>query len=164
MLRRRKRFHMDAIMHHIEEAFGIVLVVVVVVGAVVAVITFIGSGETYREIGRGGLSLGDDRDDARPAAGPGPGAGAAAGERDDEIRQMLAARNERRRRRGEAPVDVEEELAQLTAGAGGTVSADAGLREEVRQLVVARNERRVRAGKEPLDVEAEVQRQLRELT
>nr|MDQ6915472.1 hypothetical protein [Actinomycetota bacterium] len=76
----------------------------------------------------------------------------------DEIRQLLTARNERRVRRGEAPVDVEDELRRLTAPA-----IDAGLREEIRQLVVARNERRQRAGKEPLDVEAEVERQVREL-
>ncbi|MBA3329159.1 MAG: hypothetical protein H0T43_12750, partial [Solirubrobacterales bacterium] len=78
---------------------------------------------------------------------------------------MLTARNERRARRGRPPLDVEDELARLTApsGAGGP-SIDPGLRDEVRQMVMARNARRVRSGKEPLDVEAEVERQLRELT
>ncbi len=75
---------------------------------------------------------------------------------------MIAARNARRERRGEAPLDVESELTRLTATPAP--QADAGLRAEVRQMVVARNARRVRAGKEPLDVDAEVARQLRELT
>ena len=86
----------------------------------------------------------------------------ASAERDAEIRQLLTARNERRARRGEEPVDVEAELQRLTAPAAQTV--DAGLREEVRSLVVARNERRARQGKKPLDVEVEIERQLRELT
>ena len=76
-------------------------------------------------------------------------------ERDDEIRQLLEARNERRARRGEAPIDVDSELARLTAPA-----IDPALREEIRQLVVARNHRRVRAGKPPLDVEAEIEREI----
>jgi hypothetical protein len=82
----------------------------------------------------------------------------ALGERDDEIRQLLEARNARRLARGQAPVDVESELRALTRPA-----ADPALEAEVRQLVVARNERRGRQGKEPLDVDAEVARQLREL-
>jgi hypothetical protein len=138
-----------------QEAFGIVIFVVVVLAAIVAVITFVGRGRLYDQIGRGGLSIGDERE-PRPA----PPAGSAAGlrERDDEIRQLLAARNAHRERRGEAPVDIEAELRRLTAPA-----PDAGLRQEVRDLVVARNERRVARGQEPLDVEAEVERRLREL-
>lgn len=136
-----------------QEAFGIVLFVVVFLAAIAAVIAFFGSSSAYREIGRGGLSLNEDgaRADPRPIA-------VRSAEGDEEIRQFLAARNERRARRGEAPLDVEEELARLTAPV-----IDAGLRGEVRDLVVARNQRRVRQGKEPLDVEAEVERQLRDL-
>jgi hypothetical protein len=78
--------------------------------------------------------------------------------RDDEIRQMLEARNERRARRGQPPLDIEAELAALVRP-----SADPGLEGEVRELVIARNERRVRMGRPPLDVDAEVARQLREL-
>jgi uncharacterized protein YkwD len=78
--------------------------------------------------------------------------------RDDEIRQMLAARNERRARRGEPPLDVEEELAKLTGAA--VFTTDPELEGEVRALVVARNQRRARKGQPPLDVEAEVRRQL----
>jgi hypothetical protein len=80
-----------------------------------------------------------------------------------EVRQMLEAKQERQRQRGEAPLDVEAETERLLAAAErprGTEAIDAELRAEVRQLVVVRNERRLRQGLEPLDVEAEVERQL----
>jgi pyruvate/2-oxoglutarate dehydrogenase complex dihydrolipoamide acyltransferase (E2) component len=141
-----------------EEAFGVVLVVVVVVAAVVAVGTLLVSGDTYRQIGRGGLSLNEDDDRGRPSSAA-PAAPASRAEADAEIRQMMAARNARRERRGQAPLDVDAEVAKLSAPVG-----DAGLREEVRQLVLARNARRARRGKAPLDVEAEVARQLRDLS
>jgi hypothetical protein len=146
-----------------QDAFWLVLLGVVVGGALIAVITLALTGRLYDQIGRGGLSIDEERGRGHPSAGePGGGGGAsgaaAARERDEEIRQLLAARNERRARRGEPPIDVEEELRRLTAPA-----VDPTLREEVRQLVIARNERRQRAGKEPLDIEAEVERQLREL-
>ncbi|MBS1679539.1 MAG: hypothetical protein JST08_19365 [Actinobacteria bacterium] len=78
-----------------------------------------------------------------------------------EVRQMLEAKAERRKVRGEPALDVEAESARLLAAAdGGSASHDEELRTEVRQLVIARNERRQRAGLEPLDVEAETDRQL----
>jgi hypothetical protein len=83
-----------------------------------------------------------------------------------EVRQMLEAKSERRRQRGEAPLDVEAEAERLLAAAEqprGEEAMDAELRAEVRQLVVARNERRLREGLEPLDVEAETERQLADL-
>lgn len=83
-----------------------------------------------------------------------------------EVRQMLEAKSERRRQRGEAPLDVEAEAERLLAAAEqphGEEAMDAELRAEVRQLVVASNERRLREGREPLDVEAEVKRQLADL-
>ena len=79
----------------------------------------------------------------------------------EEIRQLVEAKSARRVARGEAPLDIDAEIAALTQPAAA--GADAGLREEVRQLVIARNERRLARGQEPLDVEAEVERQLREL-
>ena len=85
-----------------------------------------------------------------------PRAPAALLERDEEVRQMLEARNARRRRRGEPEVDVEAELARLTTLA----DADGELRDEIRQLVIARNHRRARKGLAPLDVEAEIAREL----
>jgi hypothetical protein len=137
-----------------EDAFGIVLFVVVALAVVAAVWAAIGTGDLYRQIGRGGLSLNDGEDRPRRE----PTGAMAAGERDAEIRQMLEARNARRVARGQEPVDVEAELAELTRPV-----ADPSLVAEVRQLVDARNARRIRAGKEPLDVEQEVERQLRDL-
>ena len=81
-----------------------------------------------------------------------------------EVRQMLAAKAERQKERGEPVLDVEAESARMLAAAEGAPAAhDDELRAEVRQLVVARNERRLRAGLEPLDVAAETERQLAEL-
>jgi hypothetical protein len=140
----------------VREAFGIVIFAVVAVAGVVAVITFVISRKAYDDIGRGAFAM---RDDVPERHAPPPSSPAALRERDEEIRQLLQARNERRSRRGKDPLDIEAELRRLT----GPV-VDPGLREEVRQLVVARNDRRQRAGKPPLDVESEVERQLRELS
>jgi hypothetical protein len=134
----------------VEDAFATVVWVVVAVAVVVAAITLAGTGRDYREIGGRGLT--HDSDATTPAGG-------ANAEREEEIRQMLEARNARRARRGQPPLDVEAELAALDRPA-----VDAGLRDELRQLVVAGNERRVRAGRQPLDVDAEVERRIRELT
>ena len=84
----------------------------------------------------------------------------SAAERDDDIRQMLEARNARRAAQGRPTVDVEAELAELTRPAP---ISDPEILEEVRTLVEARNARRIARGKEPLDVEAEIARQLRDL-
>jgi hypothetical protein len=82
-----------------------------------------------------------------------------------EVRQMLAAKAERQKVRGEPVLDVEAESVRLLAAADENPSParDEELRAEVRQLVVARNERRRRAGLEPLDVAAETERQLADL-
>lgn len=99
--------------------------------------------------------------DERPPKGAGPAVDPAI--QAAEVRQMLEAKSERRRLRGEAPLDVEAETERLLAAAEqprGAEAIDAELRAEVRGLVVARNERRLREGLEPLDVEAETERQL----
>jgi hypothetical protein len=82
-----------------------------------------------------------------------------------EVRQMLVAKAERQKVRGEPVIDVEAESERLLTAAEKrpAPARDAELRAEVRQLVVARNERRRRAGMEPLDVEAETERQLADL-
>jgi hypothetical protein len=130
--------------------FGTVLIVVAVIAVVVAVVSYWGTGRIYSGLGRdGGLEM--TREPAVPSSGP---------EVQEEIRQMLEAKSQRRVARGEPELDVDAELAELTRPAAGR---DPGLRDEIRQLVVARNERRLRQGKEPLEVEAEVERQLREL-
>jgi hypothetical protein len=131
----------------VEEAFGYVLFIVVVLAAIVAVISL--RGERYDHIGRGGLF--EDDKSTRATETP-------VAVRDEEVRQMLEAANARRVARGEAPRDVEAELQRLTRPA-----ADPALEAEVRDLVQARNARRVRRGEPPLDVEAEVERQLRDL-
>ena len=133
------------------DLFGTVLIAVSVLAVFVAAASYWGSGRIYSGLGRGDLELERDR----------PGAVATAAETQEEIRQMLEAKSHRREARGEAPLDVDAELAALTSAA--PASGDPALREEVRQLVVARNERRMRQGKEPLEVEVEVDRQLRDL-
>ena len=130
-----------------EDALVWVVVGAVVVGVLGAIAAAVARGSAYDHIGRGGLSL---EDPAPPETGA-----SAAGIRDQEVRQMLEARNRRRARRGEEPADVEAELARLVRPA-----ADPALEAEVRALVVARNRRRERRGQPPLDVEAEVARHL----
>ena len=142
-----------------QDAFGIVIFVVVGLGVVVGIVTLFGRGRLYDDIGRGGLSIGEDRDHRPRSAAPAP---VSAAERDDDIRQMLEARNARRAARGEAPVDVEKELRALTRPAVAA-QQDPEILEEVRTLVQARNARRIARGQEPLDVDAEIARQLRDL-
>ena len=140
------------------DSFELVLIIVVAVAIVVAVFAALGTGDLYRSIGRGGLSLDEpDRDSGPPAASP-----AGRAEAQAEIRQMVEAKSARSEARGQGPLDVEAEIAAL-GGGGQAGGRDEALRDEVRELVVARNERRARQGKEPLDVEQEVDRQLREL-
>ena len=138
------------------EAFGIVVIVVGIVAAIAAVASYVGSGDVYKSIGKGQFAL--DTED-RPK-GPKPGSAAALAEQAEEVRQMIQARFDRGEARGEAPLDVDAEVAALLRP---QPSDDPELREEVRQLVIARNERRQRRGEEPLDVEAEVDRQMRDL-
>ena len=139
-----------------QNAFGTVLFVVTGVGVVLALGSLITTGKTWEEYGKRGLLM--DRDFGRGAAS---GTVAANLERDAEIRQMLEARNARRLRRGEPPVDVESELARLTATAP---VIDSALRAEIRDLVIARNHRRTRRGKPPLDVETEIEREIEGLS
>lgn len=133
-------------------AFGTVLWIVCITAAVIALFGLLSSRKTWEDFGKNGLLL-----ESELRRSPATGA-AALRERDEEIRQMLEARNARRIRRGEPPLDVEKELGRLTAPA-----IDAELRSEIRQLVIARNYRRARAGRPPLDVEAEVEREVAEL-
>jgi hypothetical protein len=146
----------------VQDAFLTLVIIVVALGGVVALYAVATSGHAYREIGKGGLDVPDAED--APAA---PG---IPDDRDEEIRELLEARNARRARNGQAPLDVEAQLAALTGAgpdAGGSPSTDiAGsdeLREELRAVVEARNRRRERAGLDPLDVGAEIERRLRDL-
>lgn len=137
------------------ESFGTVVIVVALLGAVVAVLSFVRSGGVYRELGKGGLSL----DEPELRKGPEPGSRAWQAEADMELRQLLDAKAARAEARGEEPIDVEIELARL---AGQMPVEDPGLRAEVRDLVIASNERRARRGQPLLDVDAEIERRLRD--
>jgi hypothetical protein len=77
--------------------FGTVLIVVAILAALAAAISYWRSGEVYRDIGR--------EHDLLRQAPP-----AADFTLRDEIRQLVVARNERRVRQGKEPLDVEEEV------------------------------------------------------
>lgn len=139
-----------------ETTFGTIVIVVAILGGLAAVLTFLGTGKLYQGIGKGAFSL----DGHEQPKGPKPGSAQARAESEEELRQLLEAKSYRRVQRGEEPLDVDAEMAALTAPAPS--GYDAELEEEVRQLVVARNERRMRKGEEPFDVEEEVRRQLRD--
>jgi hypothetical protein len=132
----------------VHGAFGTVLWVVCGVAAIAALAALISTRQTWQDFGKDHLLMDGEN---KPAASPDE-------ERDEEIRQMMEARNARRIRRGEAPLDTQEEIARLTPP-----KIDAELQSEIRDLVKARNYRRVRAGKPPLDIEAEVRRELEKL-
>jgi hypothetical protein len=130
----------------VQSAFLWVVVAVCVVGVVGAIVALLTARRDWAQYGSDRLVLDSEVPRAR----------AAQLERDEEVRQMLEARNARRRRRGEPEVDIETELARLTTLA----DADGELRDEIRQLVIARNHRRARRGLTPLDVETEIAREL----
>jgi hypothetical protein len=136
-----------------QQWFGPVLYCVCAVGLIGAFVGLVSTGKTWEEYGKHRLLMDNDL----PGT-PAPGSAAALLERDVEVREMLEARNARRQRRGEAPLDVEQELKRLTA-----TQIDDGLRGEIRELVIARNHRRARAGKPLLDVEAEIEREIASL-
>jgi hypothetical protein len=139
----------------VQEAFGTLIFAVVIIASIVAVYTVATVDRVYDQIGRGAMSINEDVDHRSARAGGGV---ALPGERDDEIRQMLRAANDRRARRGEPALDIEQELRRLTAPA-----VDPELRAEIVSLVIARNARRARMGREPFDVDTEVERQIRDL-
>ena len=143
--------------------FGTVIWIVVLVIAPLAAVLFAGAFGLLDQLGRGGLFM-DDRP-ARPE--PAANSPAAIAEREDDIRQLVQARSDRRRARGETGLDVDAEVERLMeldpTAQPEEDQQDAALRAEVRQLVIARNERRAARGQPPLDVEVEVDRQLRDL-
>ena len=86
-----------------EDAFITVVIVVSLAAAAVALFTLLASGRLWRQIGSGGIEP-----VAQAAA-----AVAAPGEREQEIQDMLDACNASRERRGEAPLEPDDELAAL---------------------------------------------------
>ena len=161
-----------------ENAFAIVVLAVGAVGVLGAVIALLTGRRAWEQLGRDRLFMESELRTAggRRAAAERPLAPGARAERDAEVRQMLQARNARRRRRGEPELDTEAELARLTGQADPARPADAPdgttrpaaidreLAGEIRQLVIARNHRRARRGEPPLDVETEVARELARLS
>ena len=144
----------------VQAAFGTVVWVVCGVGLVAALAGLLLSGKTWADYGKRRLTMEDGRSNA-----PGPGSAAATLERETEIRQLLQARNHHRRRRGDAPIEIEPELRRLKAApAGGQApQLDGELLSEIRVLVEARNYRRRQAGKPPLDVASEIEREIARL-
>ena len=144
----------------LQSAFPIVVFGAVALSVVMSLIFLFSRGSVFDHIGDGGLS--GERDAGAELPPPPPGSAADRAEQELEIRQMLSARSARMVGRGEAPLDIDAEVARLL-GPTQRAGHDPGLTTEVRQLVLARNERRARRGLEPLDVEAEVKRTLEEL-
>jgi hypothetical protein len=136
------------------------------VAAPIAGILFRRVSGSWESIGKGPFAIEQQlplvpRYLTRPAESVDPAIQAA------EVRQMLEAKQERQRRRGVLPLDVDAEAARLLAAPDAVPGAPTGrgaeLRAEVRQLVVSRNERRMRKGLLPLDIETETDRQLSDL-
>jgi hypothetical protein len=138
----------------VQSAFEPVLFAVCGLGMLAALLAIITTSKTWEEYGKSRLLMDNDLGKASVLGSP-----AALLERDTEIRQLLEARNQRRQRRGQPPLDVDRELSRLTA-----LEVDGQLRAEIRELVIARNHRRMRAGRPPLEVEAEVAREIGQLT
>jgi uncharacterized protein YkwD len=132
-----------------EDALVPLVIVISAVAAAIALFTLAASGRLLRGVGSGGIEAA-----ANAAAATRP-----SDEREQEIRDMLDACNASRERRGEPPMEPDDELAALARP-----TLDHELQDEVRAVVEARNRRRERAGLQPLDPDLETERQLRELT
>jgi hypothetical protein len=141
---------------------GFVLTLITLVALPIALIAFARTGPLWESVGKGPFAIEQEIPPPSVLSRPDPPVDRRLQEA--EARQMLEAKSYRRRRRGEAPLDVEAEVARLLDAPGAAGPAiDEKLRAEVRQLVVARNERRMRRGEQPLEVEAEIDRQLADL-
>jgi hypothetical protein len=140
---------------------GMVLVMITIVVLPIAAIAFARSGSAWKSLGKGRYAIDQELPPHRSVE-PTPPVDRVV--QAAEARQMLEAKADRHRRRGEAPVDIEAELERLlNSELAAPPNRDDELRAEVRQLVVARNERRLRRGQAPLDVEAETERELSNL-
>lgn len=91
--------------------FPIVIFVVVGVSIAIGLLTLGRPGSAYDHIGRGSFAL-----DREGGDGDLPGGERVRPPREpslaDEVRQLVVARNERRLRAGEPPLDVEAEVAR----------------------------------------------------
>src|SRR5512133_3638931 len=73
------------------EPCGVAVIVVAIVAGIAAIVSYAGSGDVYKSIGKGQFAL--DTED-RPK-GPKPGSPAAMAEQAEEVRQMIQARSDR---------------------------------------------------------------------
>ncbi len=92
---------------------GTVLVLITVVVAPIAAAAFARSGARWSEVGRGPLAIEPEPPDANEARAPLPG----DPELRAEVRGLVLATNERRRREGREPLDVEAETDRRLAAA-----------------------------------------------
>ncbi len=140
---------------------GSVLVLITLVVLPIAGVAFARAGAAWRGIGNSGrFAIDPDIPQRRPLELISPVDPAV---QEAEARQMIEAKAYRRQRRGEGPIDIEDEVRQALDLAPERPTLSEELRAEVRQMVEARNERRMRRGQEPLDVDAETERQVADL-
>jgi hypothetical protein len=131
----------------VESAITVVIFAVVGISGLIAIATLFMSASPRDGIGGGTL--------LPPSQEP-------AEMREDDVRQMLEARNRRRVARGEQPGDVERELQDLLSPASAMSVGDE-VEAEARALIASRNARHRRRGEPEEDVEAEVAALLRQL-
>jgi len=91
---------------------GYVLVAITLIALPIAAVAFARSGPAWRGIGKGPFAIEQELPPTRMRQ-PEPPVDRALQEA--EARQMLEAKSYRRRRRGEAPLDVEAEVARMLA-------------------------------------------------
>jgi len=134
----------------VQSAFGIVIFTVVALSGVIAIGTFLFGGQPpHSSIGGNAFS----------ATTGDPGVESPE-MREDEVRQMLEARNRRRIARGEAPGDIDAEMRELLSNAQ-TEDVDNDVRAEVEAIIAARQARRRRKGRPEGDFQAEVDELIR---
>jgi hypothetical protein len=84
---------------------GAILILITLVVLPIAALAFARSGDAWHSIGRGPMAIDEDL----------PAGATREQVVREEVRQMLVARNERRTRRGEQPLDVEAETERRLA-------------------------------------------------
>jgi hypothetical protein len=136
----------------VQSAFGIVIFSVVAISGLIAIGTFIfGGAPPHSTIGGNAFT---------PSVND-PGVESAE-MREDDVRQMLEARNRRRIARGETPADIDAEMRELL-DAPKDKGVDGEVRGEVEAIVAARQARRRRKGKPEGDFQAEVDELIRSI-
>jgi hypothetical protein len=93
---------------------GAILLAISGVAAPIAGYLFHRSAASWRTFGKGTFSIGDDTPPPEPGTPPPPVDPAVQAA---EVRQMLTAKAERQRQRGEEPLDVKAETQRLLASA-----------------------------------------------